>query len=955
MRSLIDFSIRHRIIGAALLLVITLALGYEATKVLLNADFTTYLRKDDPLVQEFNYIGDEYAGNSMALVLIEADDVFSNRTLRMISELTDLYEETEGVAYVTSLTNVLDFKKTEWGLDVGKLIKKGAIPENKEELQRLRDYVLSKEMYVKDLVSEDGKSTVIVVRLKGGVSEFDVTGELQRKSEKFKNRAEVISFGGFPFLLYQMTMQIINNLEYLEPLMLFLMFGILFLAFRSKGGVILPMAVVGFSIVWTVGLMSMLGLEMNMLTGIMPIILIAMASADGIHVMRRYYEKRHAGGGPVEAIKDTFSELAVPIIITTLTTMIGFLSLLISDFDAIKQFGFVTALGVFMALVITFLIFPVFISFARRPHKEERKMRKQYTAGRFVARWAEFVVNRRKGIVIATGILVVIAAAIIPMVEKDVDWSLCLQKGTKAHRAEMVLRRDYGGTLPIQALVKGSIKDPFTLKSMRYLERYLETVPSVEEARSIAGVISEMNEVMNDRYVVPATSEGVANLWFLIEDKDIFEQMVKKNEMEGLVQAKLDTWKTGLMSEAVDNINRFVESLPKKIVVVNLNDVSPEVKAALLKIRGERITNNLMLDISKRRIKVDRKELEAIVKNALFDEGLTKGGYNEVREKIVGYLLSEEAEVEGISKTDAAAIAGSIAEKFRVSAAINRDEILAVVESYVKEASLEDMSELAKSLEVAAKEAAGEARTALVIEKIKKLLPAGSERFRDLSRDLKGDLWEINEELTALTADEYKAIPFAIDSSKIKEIPISFENTGLAAVLKKMEEELVPTQVLSLIIALVLVAVILGLLFRSPALGIIGIIPIALTIMVNFMMMGILGVGLDSFTAMIASVAIGLGIDTDVHFLSCFKREFLRLGDELKALKNTFSTTGMAILINTLTVGAGFAVLMLSGGQHVRRFGGLVALTVFVSALFTFTVLPAITLSVKPGFLKKGG
>ncbi len=73
----------------------------------------------------------------------------------------------------------------------------------------------------------------------------------------------------------------------------------------------------------------------------------------------------------------------------------------------------------------------------------------------------------------------------------------------------------------------------------------------------------------------------------------------------------------------------------------------------------------------------------------------------------------------------------------------------------------------------------------------------------------------------------------------------------------------------------------------------------------------------------------------------------------MKALKRTLSTTGVAILINALTVGLGFAVLLLAGGQHVRRFGGLVALTVLLSALFTFTVLPAIIVILKPKFMRK--
>ncbi len=954
MKGLIEFIIRNRGIGITILILLTLLLGYEMVNVRLNADFTTYLRQDDPLVQQFNLIGEEYASKSMALVLIEADDVFTPDTLKLIRDLTYAYEELDGVAYVTSLTNVLDFKKTEWGLEVGKLIRRGEIPETKEELKRLKDYVLSKEMYVKDLVSEDGKSTIIIIRLMHGVDEFGVTKEIKRITEDIAPDTGKISYGGMPFLMYNMTLLIVENVERLEPVMLLLMLGILFIGFRKVGGVFLPLAVVAFSIIWTVGLMTLFDISLNLLTGIMPIILIAMGSADGIHIMRRYYEKREAGKEPIEAIKETFSELGIPIIITTFTTVIGFLSLLVSNFSVIQQFGIVTAIGIFIALLVTFLLFPVILSHSKAK-MEEKKRLKDHERLRFMEHMAHIVFKNKTAIVILSGVIVILAVAIIPMIEKDVDWSLCLKKGSKAHRAEMLLRRDFGGTLPIQVLVKGDIKGPFTLKAMRYLERYMETVPSVAESKSIASVMSEMNDVMNGRYVVPETREGVANLWFLIEDEEIVEQMVKEDESEALIQAKIDTWHTGTMSKAVDNINRFIASLPEKVVVVKLDEVSPEARDALLKIRSKRIADNILRDIERRGIKVERGEVNSIVKTALFEEGLKEEGYNKVQRKVVDYLLSEGAEVERVSEVEASAIAEDVVKKLKRKASINGEEILAIAKSKIKKVSKEDMSELAKSLEVIVREAVGEARVAFVLGKIRGILPPDSDRIRDLFRDLKGDLWEMNENLVALRMDDYNGLPEITDFSKTRELSVSFENTGLAAVLKKMEEELTPTQVLSLLIALVLVAVTLGLIFRSFSIGIVGVIPITLTILVNFAVMGLLNIGLDSFTAMIASVAIGLGIDTDVHFISCFKREFSSLRDELNALKRTFSTTGVAILINALTVGLGFAVLLLAGGQHVRRFGGLVALTVVVSAFFTFTVLPAIMMVIKPRFLREGG
>ncbi|NIS69701.1 MAG: MMPL family transporter, partial [Proteobacteria bacterium] len=409
MKGLIDIILRNKLMAKVLILFLTLLSGYAITKVALNADFSTYLRQDDPVVQKFNLVGEEYGSKSIGMVVIEAEDVFNSETLSLIRDLTIAYEDLDGVAYVTSLANVLDFKKTEWGLEVGKLIQKGIIPESEEDLKRLRDYVLSREMYVKDLVSEDGTSTVIAVRLKHGVHEYAVTKEIRKLTESITPNSDQIAYGGFPFLMYNMTVLIVQSVERLEPIMIFLMLAILFLAFRKVGGVLIPLIVVLLSVMWTVGLMSLFGISLNMLTGVAPIVLVAMGSADGIHIMRRYYEKRRSGREPVDAIKETFSDLGKPVIITTITTVIGFLSLLISDFSVIQQFGLVAALGVFIALVVTFLLIPVLISFSK-PRNEKKTSPSPSRRIRLLDRSAELVFNNKAKILLFSGFIVIISA-----------------------------------------------------------------------------------------------------------------------------------------------------------------------------------------------------------------------------------------------------------------------------------------------------------------------------------------------------------------------------------------------------------------------------------------------------------------------------------------------------------------------------------------------------------------
>jgi predicted RND superfamily exporter protein len=115
MLRLADLIIRYRwwIITSTLLL--TVILGWKTLSVSLNADFSTYLSQDDPAVQKYNRIGDIFGGNDIGVVLLSSSEqVFTPSNLDLISRLTEAYEEVEGISYVTSLSNVIDFKETDW-------------------------------------------------------------------------------------------------------------------------------------------------------------------------------------------------------------------------------------------------------------------------------------------------------------------------------------------------------------------------------------------------------------------------------------------------------------------------------------------------------------------------------------------------------------------------------------------------------------------------------------------------------------------------------------------------------------------------------------------------------------------------------------------------------------------------------------------------------------------------
>jgi predicted RND superfamily exporter protein len=156
------------------------------------------------------------------------------------------------------------------------------------------------------------------------------------------------------------------------------------------------------------------------------------------------------------------------------------------------------------------------------------------------------------------------------------------------------------------------------------------------------------------------------------------------------------------------------------------------------------------------------------------------------------------------------------------------------------------------------------------------------------------------------------------------------------------------SQIISIFVSVLVVLLIVAFSNRSLAAGLIAALPLAIAIMGNFAVMGFLGITLNMATAMIASLAVGIGIDYTIHFIEAFKREYRAGGDYLY---RTFAGSGRAILINAVSVGAGFCVLALSRFRVMAQFGGLVALSMAISAAVSLTVIPALLTMVKPWFI----
>ncbi|CUS87183.1 hypothetical protein JGI20_01104, partial [Candidatus Kryptobacter tengchongensis] len=128
MKKFSHFVIKNRWLIIFFIATLTLIFAYSMRNLKINSDFASYLPETDEAVKLARYIGNKYGGNLTAIVAIETDDVFNHKTLTEIYNLTEKLKYVDGVSYVTSLTNVIDIKGTDEGIEIGRLINE--IPED---------------------------------------------------------------------------------------------------------------------------------------------------------------------------------------------------------------------------------------------------------------------------------------------------------------------------------------------------------------------------------------------------------------------------------------------------------------------------------------------------------------------------------------------------------------------------------------------------------------------------------------------------------------------------------------------------------------------------------------------------------------------------------------------------------------------------------------------------------
>ena len=515
----------------------TLFFGNEIRSLKIDADILRSLPDEDPDARLLKKIGENFGGNNMGVIILETDNIYQTSVLEHIQLLTDTLANIDGIITVSSLTNIINIKGGDYGIEIGKLVDEYEMPESPKDFQILRNNILNNEMYKGSIVSEDETSTLIIFNLDNNSDVNAIAKNVIRKTKEL-NLPEKLYYIGSPMLLTYISDLMRDDLTNLLPLAFLVIAFILFLSFRSISGVLLPLLIAIIAIVWSLGSMAFLDIKMSMISNNIPIILLAIGSAYTIHVINRI--NKVSQSKETDVIARALAFVLIPLILAALTTIIGFVSFIFGAYlNMIVDFGIFTALGTLFASLLSIFFVPAILEVVNYKRKKNIKQKEHsFLTNYFLKPINALLIKRPKTILIFWMVLIAISIVGMSSIKRSVDIQEYFKKNNPTRLAENIMIEKFGGTKPIFVHFKGNMQSPKVLKTMIQTSEYMEKSPDVYTSMSIAKLIAEINLNITNTRGIPNKSEQIEQLWFLLEGNEVLNRFVNEDLTEGIIISK---------------------------------------------------------------------------------------------------------------------------------------------------------------------------------------------------------------------------------------------------------------------------------------------------------------------------------------------------------------------------------------------------------------------------------
>lgn len=549
----------------------------------METDLDEYMPQEHPAFVYSNQAEEWFNIQDGVIIAIENPaGIYNNATLQKVKDLTKKLQKMDEIEKddVTSLYTADNIIGTELGLDVKPFFKH--VPKSEEKLAALRKSVRENEMIYERLVNSDETVTVIIAEIKDDVFSQEFYHSLLNLAKKYEG-PEKLHVAGRPIVEGTMAYLGPRDMQRMVPIVIAVIIIVLLLVQRSVKAGIFTLLVVIFSVVWTFGLMAAVNIPIYAVSTMIPVMLIAIGVADGIHLYSHLhiFLIENPQADKKTAAFNMLKEMWKPVVMTSITTAVGFISLLTSEVYPIKYFGVFTAFGVMTAMFFSLLLIPAGILIFGLPRWKDKNKSGKKNDNRLLNGLATLVVQHKYITLFTTIAIVALSTFGTTKVWINSSFLDKFEKDSEIVKTDAFINENFGGTSTLNVVLDSNKKDAFKQpKILSAIDRLQSDVDSslrvVGNSFALTDYLKRMNKVMHAdsaKYnVIPDTQELVAQYLLLYEmsgDPENLWKVVDYNYQKANLTFQLKSDNSIALNSVIAKIDGHMPKLKKLGVSVN--------------------------------------------------------------------------------------------------------------------------------------------------------------------------------------------------------------------------------------------------------------------------------------------------------------------------------------------------------------------------------------------------
>lgn len=576
-RFLLRPSIAHPRWVLAVIALLTAVAISQLTKIQIDTDPENMLPENEEVRLVHSAIKEEFGLHDFLVVgVVNEPTVFTPEILGRVQRITDALHDMDGVIVDDILApSEVDDILPEPGGGIRVQTLMGTIPETEEEAQAILAQIRQNPILRGKLASDDGQALAIFIPLEAKDRAMEVGEKISALIEA-DHGDEQYFLAGQPVAQDTFGAAMFSQMAFSAPAAFVLIFLLMLYFFRRPSVVLAPMLLAVITVMWTMGLLIGLGYTVHIMSSMIPIFLIPIAVLNSIHILSSIHAHYHSKESLEATLEHTVNDLFLPMAFTTLTTIVGFASLLGTPIPPVQVFGAFVALGVFFAWILSIVFLPAYAMvlptetvarFAQRPDEHE------HVEGA-LHRICHFSVRFRVPLLVGLALLMVISGYGVSRIvvnDNPVNW---FKPGSPLRVADKVMNEHIAGTYLAYLSLSGeddqAFLDPEWMAWADHLQRTVLEQSNVGGASSVIDVLEKVQYELLDRapgsQSLADSREKIAQYLFLYEmsggsPDDLFK-FITPSQNSINIWVQMHQGDNQRVSEVIDAVDDFVANNP---------------------------------------------------------------------------------------------------------------------------------------------------------------------------------------------------------------------------------------------------------------------------------------------------------------------------------------------------------------------------------------------------------